>query len=487
MLGKTRRVHFVGIGGIGMSGIAELLANLGYVVSGSDEKRSAVTERLATLGVTVSVGHAAGHVGDAEVVVVSSAVRSSNPEIAEAARRHVPVIPRAEMLAELMRLRFAVAVAGSHGKTTTTSMIALVLERAGLDPTAVIGGRLSAFGSNARLGGGELMVAEADESDRSFLTLFPSIAVVTNIDYEHLESYAGFDDLQQAFVDFANRVPFYGAVIACADDDSLRQVLPRMRRRVTTYGLDAADADLSAIDIELGPFTASATVVQRRRDAGDAGDLVVPTSLGRLALSVPGRHNVQNALAAVAVGLELGLGFESIAAGLRDFKGAERRFEVRGEPRGVLIVDDYGHHPTEIAAVLDAARALNRRIVVAFQPHRYTRTAALLDAFGPALAAADHLVLTDIYAAGETPVAGVTLEGLASSIRRAVEAPIDIVPRVEDVPAAVARIARRGDVVITLGAGSIGGIHDALVKALEAPTDTAFDGRVQAPFRGGRP
>ena len=364
MLGKTRAVHFIGIGGIGMSGIAELLANLGYVVSGSDEKASAVTERLATLGIRIAQGHDAANVGEADVVVVSSAVKTSNPEVREAARRQIPVIPRAEMLAELMRLRFAIAVAGSHGKTTTTSMIALVLERAGLDPTAVIGGRLSAFGSNARLGRGELMVAEADESDRSFLKLFPTIAVMTNIDHEHLENYGGFDDLQQAFVDFANKVPFYGGIIACADDPNLAAVIPRITRRVTTYALDAP-ADISASQIELGPFSAKATINGR----------------GTLSLNVPGRHNLQNALAVVAVGMELGLPFERIAAGLSEFRGAERRFEVKGEPNGILVVDDYGHHPTEIAAVLAAAKTLNRRIVIAFQPHRYTRTAALMDAF----------------------------------------------------------------------------------------------------------
>src|SRR4051812_25284193 len=287
-----------------MSGIAELLANLGYVVTGSDEKRSAVTERLATLGVCVDVGHAAVHVGGADVVVVSSAVRATNAEVREAARRQIPVIPRAEMLAELMRLRFSIAVAGSHGKTTTTSMIALVLERAGLDPTAVIGGRLSAFGSNARLGRGELMVAEADESDRSFLKLFPTIAVMTNIDHEHLENYGGFDDLQQAFVDFANKVPFYGTVVACADDPHLASVLPRITRRVRTYALDAK-ADISATRVELGPFSAKADV----------------TGLGPLSLHVPGRHNLQNALAAVVVGLELGLSFERIASGLAEFRG----------------------------------------------------------------------------------------------------------------------------------------------------------------------
>jgi UDP-N-acetylmuramate--alanine ligase len=464
VLGKTRRVHFIGIGGIGMSGIAELLANLGYAVSGSDEKRSAVTDRLASLGVRVAYGHDAAHVGDAEVVVVSSAVRPTNPEVREAARRQIPVIPRAEMLAELMRLRYSIAVAGAHGKTTTTSMIALVLERAGLDPTAVIGGRLSAFGSNARLGRGELMVAEADESDRSFLKLFPTIAVITNIDHEHLENYGGFEDLQQAFVDFANKVPFYGGVVACADDANLAAVLPRMTRRVTTYGLDAANVDLTATDVALGPLTAEADVKRRAQRAGDEAHTLIP--LGRLTLNVPGRHNLQNALAAVAVGMELGLQFDRVAAGLRDFRGAERRFEVRGEPNGVLVVDDYGHHPTEIAAVLAAARQLHRRIVVAFQPHRFSRTAALMDAFGPALADADHIVLTDIYGAGEDPIAGVTIEALAAAVRRRVRAPVDVVPRLDDLVPAIARVARPGDVVITLGAGSIGSVPERLVEAL---------------------
>src|SRR5204863_3674751 len=450
MLGKTRRVHFVGIGGIGMSGIAELLANLGYAVSGSDEQRSVVTDRLETLGIRVASGHAAANVGDADVVVISSAVRPANPEVAEAARRQIPVIPRAEMLAELMRLRFAIAVAGAHGKTTTTSMIALVLERAGLDPTAVIGGRLSAFGSNARLGGGELMVAEADESDRSFLKLFPTMAVITNIDHEHLENYGGFDDLQQAFVDFANKVPFYGAVIACADDPNLAAILPRMTRRIVTYGLDAPVVDVTATDVLLGPMTAQATVGRRAGRAEDPAEAYA--TLGRLTLNVPGRHNLLNALAAVAVGLELGLPFDRIAAGLRDFQGAERRFELRGEPNGVLVVDDYGHHPTEIAAVLAAARTLNRRIVVAFQPHRFTRTAQLLDAFGPALAAADHVVLTDIYPAGEDPIPGVTLTALADAVRKDVRAPVDVAPGLDDVVVAVVRAARPGDVVITLGA-----------------------------------
>jgi len=467
MLGKTRHIHFVGIGGIGMSGIAELLANLGYAVSGSDEKRSAVTERLTSLGIRVGYGHDAANVGDADVVVISSAVRPSNPEVIEAARRQIPVIPRAEMLAELMRLRYSIAVAGAHGKTTTTSMIALALERAGLDPTAVIGGRLSAFGSNARLGRGELMVAEADESDRSFLKLFPTMAVITNIDREHLENYGGFDDLQQAFVDFASKVPFYGAVIACTDDPHLAAILPRLTRRVITYGLTPSCADVTAVDVTLGPLSVQATVARRGRRAADRADAHAP--LGRLTLNVPGRHNLQNALAAVAVGLELGLPFDRIAAGLAEFHGAERRFEIRGEPGGILVVDDYGHHPTEIAAVLAAARELKRRIIVAFQPHRFSRTAALAGDFGPALAGADHIILTDIYPAGEDPIPGVTIDSLASAIRSAVRAPVDVVPRLDDVIPAIVKAARRGDMVITLGAGSIGTVPDKLIEALDRP------------------
>jgi UDP-N-acetylmuramate--alanine ligase len=466
MLGRTRRVHFVGIGGIGMSGIAELLVNLGYVVSGSDQKSSSATARLATLGVRIAHGHDAGNVGDADVVVVSSAVRPDNAEVREAVRRQVPVIPRAEMLAELMRLRFSIAVAGSHGKTTTTSMVALVLERAGLDPTAVIGGRLSAFGSNARLGRGEFMVAEADESDRSFLKLFPTIAVMTNIDHEHLENYGGFGDLQQAFVDFANKVPFYGAVVACVDDSNLAAVLPRVTRRVTTYGLEG-DADVSATNVRLLPFSVEAIVT--RRNSRDEQR----RPLGSLTLHVPGRHNLQNALAAVAVGVELGLSFERIARGLNEFRGAERRFEIKGEPHGILVVDDYGHHPTELAAVVAAAKTLQRRVVVAFQPHRYTRTAALLAEFGPSLKGADHIVLTDIYSAGEDAIPGITVEALAESIRRSVDVPVEVAHDLHDVTGRLARIARPGDVVLTLGAGSIGSIASTLVAALE--NTTSFD------------
>jgi UDP-N-acetylmuramate--alanine ligase len=470
MLGRTRRVHFVGVGGIGMSGIAELLANLGYEVSGSDAKGSEVTARLQQrFSVRVFEGHAAANVGDADVVVVSSAIRRTNPEIVEAGRRGIPVIPRAEMLAELMRLHFAIAVAGSHGKTTTTSMIALVLERAGLDPTAVIGGRLSVFGSNARLGDSEYMVAEADESDRSFLMLWPSIAVMTNIDREHMESYGSLDSLQQAFADFANKVPFYGSVVACADDPNLAPVLPALKRRIVTYGFNA-DATVFATDVELGSF-GGRCVVHRRGAALKGAPDESPAGaerLGVLELSVPGRHNLQNALAAVAVGERLGLAFEQIAGALRDFPGAERRFERHGEPGGVIVVDDYGHHPTEIAAVLAAARAtLNRRLIVVFQPHRYTRTAQLLDEFGPALKESDEIVLTDIYAASEEPIAGITVETLAAAIRRGSSRPVHVVAALDQVIPRLVEMARPGDAVITLGAGSIGTLPQKLVDALE--------------------
>lgn len=450
----------MGVGGIGMSGIAELLANLGYSVSGSDAKASAVTGRLRDhCGVVVFEGHAASNVGDADVVVVSSAVKATNPEVTEARERGIPVIPRAEMLGELMRLRFSIAVAGAHGKTTTTSMIAVVLEHAGLDPTAVIGGRLSAFGSNARLGRGKYMVAEADESDRSFLVLSPSIAVITNIDREHMESYGSFGDIQEAFVDFANRVPFYGAVIACADDPHLSLLLPRLKRRVVSYGLATPDATFVGTNVTLGSFGARATVHRNHK-----GTLL---RLGDLELSVPGRHNLLNALGTIAVADELGVDFPTAAAALRDFQGAERRFEKHGEVGGVAIVDDYGHHPTEIAAVLAAARTMyDRRLVVVFQPHRYSRTAQLLEDFGPALQAADEIILTDIYAAGEEPIAGISIDVLAESIRQGSRRPTRVVATLDDVVADLALSARSGDVVLTLGAGSIGTLPARLIEVL---------------------
>jgi UDP-N-acetylmuramate--alanine ligase len=364
------------------------------------------------------------------------------------------------MLAELMRLRFSIAVAGSHGKTTTTSMIALVLERGGLDPTAVIGGRLSAFGSNARLGRGDYMVAEADESDRSFLMLWPSIAVMTNIDNEHMESYGGgLADLQQAFLDFANKVPFYGAAVACVEDGNLAAILPRIRRQVLTYGLDHPDAHIVGTDIELGAFGGRCQVHHRTRTGVEM--------LGRLELTVPGRHNLQNALAAVTVGQRIGMDFARVADALGSFHGAERRFERHGEAGGVLVVDDYGHHPTEIAAVIAAARAtLGRRLVVAFQPHRHSRTAQLLEAFGPALAGADEIVLTDIYSAGEDPIPGITIERLAEAIRSGSGRPVHLVRALKDVVPTLLTMVRPGDAVITLGAGSIGTLPKMLVHAL---------------------
>ena len=472
MLGRTRRIHFVGVGGIGMSGIAELLANLGYEVSGSDARTSDMTARLAGLGVRIARGHDAAHVGHADVVVTSSAIQSGNPEVDEARRRGIPVIPRAEMLAELMRLRYGIAIAGAHGKTTTTSMVALVLERAGLDPTAVIGGRLSAFGSNARLGRGDYMVVEADESDRSFLKLTPAIAVITNIDHEHMESYGSWDALQQAFVDFANKVPFYGTVIACVDDGPVRALVPRITRRVVTYGLDDSPATVTGQDMTLEAFGSRCRVVHTPVE-GPA------TELGALHLRVPGRHNLMNALGAVAVGLEAGIPFRKIASGLEEFNGAERRFQLRGEARGVMVVDDYGHHPTEIAAVIAAARAgLDRRVVVVFQPHRYSRTRDLLEAFGEALGGADEIILTDIYSAGEAPIAGATAEAVEAVVRRTGR-PVTLVKVLDDLPAVVAKTARPNDLVITLGAGSIGTMPDRILEALREQS------RAEAHSEGG--
>ncbi len=459
-LGRTKRIHFVGIGGIGMSGIAELLVGSGYAVTGSDTRPSAQTDRLATLGVSVAIGHNAANVEGADVVVVSSAIALDNVEIAAARAGHVPVIPRAEMLAELMRLRFGIVIAGAHGKTTTTSMVALMLELAGLEPTAVIGGRLSAFGSNARLGQSALMVAEADESDRSFLKLSPSIAVITNIDHEHMDAYGSFDRLVDAFADFADKVPFYGAVVACVDNPHVRRMLPRLTRRVITYGFDA-DANVR------GEEAITDGSSGRCRVHFDLPGVPDGTGTCTLRLHVPGRHNLQNALAAVAVGLEAGVPIAAIVSSLEQFRGADRRYQTRGSARGVTVIDDYGHHPTEIAAVLQAARdGKPARIVAVFQPHRYTRTRDLMAEFGRALAAADVVVLTEIYAAGEAPIPGITLESLASSVAATRQGDVHVVRALDDVPATIAAIVRPGDLVITLGAGSIGVVGDRILDAL---------------------
>jgi UDP-N-acetylmuramate--alanine ligase len=461
VLGQAKRIHFIGIGGIGMSGLAELLVNLGYEVSGSDMQRTDITDRLESLGARIAEGHDARHLGHAEVVVFSSAVKPTNPELVAARDRQLAIVPRADLLAELMQLRQGIAVAGAHGKTTTTSMIALVLEAAGLDPTAVIGGRLSTFGSNARLGHGKYLVAEADESDRSFLRLSPRFAVITNIDREHLEAYRDFDELKASFVQFANLVPGNGGVvILCADDVHLRQLLPAIERPTVTYGFDET-AGVTAIDVRLKGF-GSVSRVKARRPGGQIVDL------GELQLAVPGKHNVLNALAAVALGRELGIAWSHIAEALAGFHGAERRFQVHGEVNGVTVVEDYGHHPTEIAAVIAAARPGTRgRLIVAFQPHRFSRTQDLMDEFGRAFAGVDTLVLTDIYAAGEDPIPGVDLDSLARKVRTVFRGDLQTVTSLDEVPEALARHARPDDLIVLLGAGSIGRIWRDVLTALE--------------------
>ena len=461
MLGRMRAAHFIGVGGSGMSPLAEVLLRRGVRVSGSDEKATAVTAQLQTIGLEFHQGHHASHVGDVDVVVRSSAVRLSNPEVVEAGRRAIPVILRGELLARLMAEQTGIAIAGAHGKTTTTSMAGLMLDRAGLDPTVVIGGRLSQFGSSARVGAGEMLVAEADESDRSFLLLSPVHVVVTNIDREHLESYADLADLEQAFASFIARVPAAGAAVLCVDDPALRRIAASTPARVIRYGLDDPTATISAIDVASEGFGGRAMVVRRAAD-----DRI--ERLGEIVLQVPGRHNVANALAVVALGLELGVTFAVIAAALAEFRGAERRDERTGEARGITVVDDYGHHPTEIAAVLRAARATGAgRVVCVFQPHRYSRTAHLLADFGPALAMADAVVLTDIYAAGEDPQPGITVDAVADEVRKA-GGRVDVVRDLADVPEAVARLAQAGDLVLTMGAGSIGGLGPKVVEAIRS-------------------
>jgi len=457
MFGNIRHIHFVGIGGSGMSGIAEVLLNLGYVVSGSDQKRSPVTERLAGQGAHIFEGHAAAHVEGAHVVVISTAVRPTNPEVVEARRLGIPVIPRAEMLAELMRLKYGVAVAGSHGKTTTTSMVAMILDKGGLDPTVVVGGRLGVLGSGARLGRGDFMVAEADESDRSFLKLSPTIAIVTNIDREHLDTYKDLADVQEAFLGFLNKVPFYGAGVVCLDDGPVQDILPRVERRVVTYGL-SPQAQVSARDVRLKP-SGSTYVLSANGE-----------TLGEIDVAVPGAHNVLNSLAAVAVGLELAVSFESIRQGLAAFTGVDRRFQIRGDAGGVLVVDDYGHHPTEIRATLETlrGRAGSRRTVVLFQPHRYTRTQHLWDEFCRAFHLADLLLLVDIYPAGEEAVAGITSQALAEAIARRGHRQVLYVGDLKAAAERLAREVKEGDVVLTLGAGSVWTAGDELLKRRQA-------------------
>jgi UDP-N-acetylmuramate--alanine ligase len=458
MFATSQHAHFIGIGGIGMSGIAEILLNLGMEVSGSDLRRGPVTDRLARMGATIHEGHDALNVAGATVVVTSSAVNASNPEVIEAHARKIPVIQRAEMLAELMRLKYGIAIAGMHGKTTTTSMVAAVLAAGGLDPTVVVGGRVDAMGSNARLGSSRYLVAEADESDRSFLKLSPILAVVTNLDREHMDCYRDMADVEEAFLTFINKLPFYGAVTACVDNPLLAAILPRARRRVFTYGITPnADYRLEFIETEYG------------EGKGSFARFQVMTALGQLGpfeLNVPGRHNVLNATAAVAIAHQLGMDSAKIALGLSHFRGVDRRFQHRGSARGVTVVDDYGHHPTEIRATLAAARECGyRKIHVVFQPHRYTRTLDLLDQFTGAFADADTVIVLPIYAASEEPIPGVTAERLAAKI----EGPqVQYAP---DFPAAVAAVAAQageGDLILTLGAGNVSQLAPQILATLEA-------------------
>jgi len=456
MLQKKHRVHFVGIGGIGMSGVAEVLLNLGYAVTGSDLHESEITERLRRLGAQVFVGHQEDNLAaNPSVVVISTAVKYSNPEVLEARRRHIPVIPRAEMLAELMRMKYGVAVAGSHGKTTTTSMIAAVLSAAGLDPTMVIGGRVHMLGTNAKMGQGAILVAEADESDGSFLLLSPTIAVVTNIDREHMDFHQTMEKLSESFLDFINKIPFYGLAVLCTDNGNVRALLPKVRKRFATYGL-SFDADFSAQDLRMRPAGVAFTALHHGKP------------LGHVRLHLPGRHSATNALAAVAVGYELEISFSRVAAALDSFTGIHRRFEIKGEPRGITIIDDYGHHPAEIQATIEAIHSSWKRpLTVIFQPHRFSRTRDLFDDFLTAFEGADRLVLTEIYPAGEDPIEGVTSEALYQGIKRRGHMEVEFVPDKGQITGQLIRKLNSGDIVLTLGAGDIYKVGEALVEALK--------------------
>jgi UDP-N-acetylmuramate--alanine ligase len=456
--GKTKHIHFVGIGGIGMSGIAELLLNLGYDVSGSDLKETVVTQRLSVLGGRVYHGHHPDHVKGADVVVYSSAVKLENPEILEAKDHYIPVIPRAEMLAELMRLKFGIAVAGAHGKTTTTSMIASILTTAQLDPTVVIGGRLDIWGgSNAKLGQGEMLLAEADESDGSFLALSPTITVVTNIDYEHMDHYGSMDAIRKTFVDFINKIPFYGTSVLCLDNEEIQTIIPRLKKRYLTYGM-TSQADLRARDVRKQKMGVDFEVVYKNG------------SLGRIQLGMPGEHNVLNGLAAIGVGLELDLDMEVIKQGLFDLGGVSRRFQIKGEAKSILVVDDYGHHPAEIVATLKTAKDCwpDRRLVVIFQPHRYTRTHFLFDRFVLSFNEADVLILVPIYSAGEEPVAEATAERLAQGIKEHGHKDVVYCEGNEAMFSTLGHILKPGDVVMTLGAGDIYHLADELLTKLSS-------------------
>ncbi|MDP9170601.1 MAG: UDP-N-acetylmuramate--L-alanine ligase [Acidobacteriota bacterium] len=455
MFFSKQHLHFAGIGGIGMSGIAEVLLNLGYTISGSDLKLTPTTDRLAQLGATVYEGHNAANVQGAKALVVSSAVDETNPEVQEARRLQIPVIPRGELLAELMRLKYGVAVAGSHGKTTTTSMIATILSHAGMDPTVVVGGKVAAMGgSNARVGKSEILVVESDESDGSFLKLSPILAIVTNIDREHLDHYADIEEIRAAFTEFVNKVPFYGAAIMCLDSENVQSILPDVRRRTITYGR-SAQAEYQPAAQECGDFNSR---FHLRRGGED---------LGEFELNIPGEHNVLNATAAIAAAMELRVEPDVIREGLKKFTGVGRRFEVRGEVNGITVVDDYGHHPTEIRATLQAARSCCRnRVHVLFQPHRYSRTLHLMDDFARAFHAADQVVVLDIYAASEKPIEGVSSEALVERMRQFGHLGVEYAPSGQAGVAAVVREAQAGDLILTLGAGSVSRLGDKILEAL---------------------
>ena len=461
-----------------MSGIAEVLLNLGYTISGSDLKLTPVTDRLAKLGATVYEGHDAAHVAGAKALVVSSAVDEKNPEVQEARRLQIPVIPRGELLAELMRLKYGIAVAGSHGKTTTTSMVATVLDHAGLDPTVVVGGRVGTMGgSNARVGKSDFLVVESDESDRSFLKLAPILAVVTNIDREHLDCYTSLDDIRSAFIEFVNKVPFYGAVILCLADEHVQSILPLVRRRIVTYGR-STQADIEASNVRCGAFASDFQVRFRDQD------------LGEFHLGVPGEHNVLNALAAIGVALELKVAPDVIRSGLAMFAGVDRRFQVRGKERDITVIDDYGHHPTEIRATLAAARLCGyRRIHVIFQPHRYTRTYHLMDEFARSFMQADRLKVLDIYAASEKPIEGVTAEALVERIRGFGHRSAEYVGSMDRAVEAVLGGVEAGDAVLTLGAGNVWQAGEQILDGLRKKTDAGTRRRGEAekakPERGG--
>ncbi len=455
MFKKIKHIHFVGIGGIGMSGIAEVLINLEYKVSGSDMKESDTTERLRKLGGEISIGHRAENVTSPHVVVISSAVKNDNVEVVAAREKQIPVIPRAEMLAELMRLKYGVAIAGAHGKTTTTSMVATVLAAGGIDPTVVIGGKLNSLGTNAKLGQGEFLVAEADESDGSFLKLSPTIAVVTTIDAEHLDYYKDIDEIKEAFLTFINKVPFYGVSILCLDQPHIQALIPGVQKRYRTYGM-SSQADYQAKEVSLKPLGSRFKVLHHNQD------------LGWFELSVPGVHNINNSLAAVAVARELDIEPDVIRKALKEFSGVQRRFQIKGEAAGVIVVDDYGHHPTEVKATLAAAAAgLERRVVVVFQPHRYTRTQHLLEEFFTAFNQADKLFVLDIYAAGEKPLPGVSGQALYEGIKQHGHKDVTYLPEKEKAAAFVAKTLTKGDLLITLGAGDVWKVGEQILEILK--------------------